>query len=332
MGLKIRGINYDTGTEFRAGEPSRIIWNEGDVIRDMKAIHKELHCNSVNLYGSDVDRLLEAAKIGLSEGLSVSIQPRLIDGTKEEMLAFLAHCAREAERLRSGNNVTLNTGCELSLFTKGFIPGKTFLARIRNLMWAWPLLPLINSRLNKHLKEVIGIARAHFNGAITYGAGSWENIAWDGFDFLGINLYRDKENEKTYLTDLRKLHGHGKQIIITEFGCCTFKGAERMGGGGWTVIDYKVVPPRLKKEYQRDEQIQADLLSQLIDIYNEENIYGAYVFDFMGSQQPYSENPIQDLDMASYGIVKVMPDSINANRIAWERKIAFDAVANKFSK
>jgi hypothetical protein len=101
--------------------------------------------------------------------------------------------AGEAERLHSGKEIILNTGCEFSLFTKGFIPGKTLLNRVHNLMWAWLLLPLINKRLNQHLKKVVNNARSQFKRLITYGAGSCESIGWKKFDFVGVNLYRYKE-------------------------------------------------------------------------------------------------------------------------------------------
>lgn len=112
----------------------------------------------------------------------------------------------------------------------------------------------------------------------------------------------------------------------------TFIGAEELGLLGWTIIDYYKEPPRIKGEYKRSEEVQADLLCELIDIYTQENIYGAYVYEFIAPQNSYSEDPLFDLDMASYGIVKVIQDSSKSNRIIWERKKAFEAVADKFSR
>jgi hypothetical protein len=204
-GLTVKGINYDVGTEFRAGEISRPLWNQMDVARDVRAIRDELHCTNVNVYGTDVGRLEEAGAVVLEEGLNLSMQPRSIDLDRAGSLRTVADGAIAAERLRASGDVTLNTGCEMSLFTRGFLPGKTFLTRIRSLTVGWPLLPMVNARLNRHLQQVAGTAREHFGGSITYGAGSWESVDWDGFDYVGVNLYRDRWNARSYLSDLRKL-------------------------------------------------------------------------------------------------------------------------------
>lgn len=330
MALTIKGINYDVGTEYLPGRPSRTLWTETDIVRDMRVIAEELHCNSVNLYGSDIARLVEGAEVALRQGLATSIQPRLIDGDRGQMVAFLERGAREAERLRRHGEVTLNTGCEISLFTSGFLPGRTFRSRMRNLIWSWPLLPLANRRLSSHLREVARIARAAFGGPITYGAGVWENVDWDPFDLVGVNLYRDKENERTYTADLRGLKRHGKPVVITEFGCCTFDGAERVGGAGWLIVDYDRDPPALKPGHRRSERAQADLVGELLDLYIAEGIHGAYVFDFMESSHRHDPEAERDLDMASYGIVKVMPARSGEISLEWRRKEAFEAVAARY--
>jgi hypothetical protein len=46
----------------------------------------------------------------------------------------------------------------------------------------------------------------------------------EAFDLVGVNLCRDRWNEKTYVSDLRRLRGSGKPVVITEFGCSTFEG------------------------------------------------------------------------------------------------------------
>jgi hypothetical protein len=51
--------------------------------------------------------------------------------TDEQMLPYFADCAERAERLRQdGTDVVLVTGCELSLFARGYLPGDTFNERI----------------------------------------------------------------------------------------------------------------------------------------------------------------------------------------------------------
>lgn len=328
--MNIRGINYDIGTEYRRGESSRPLWNQADVVRDLRVIRDELSCTSVNLYGTNLERLRESAVLAQREGLHVSLQLRSIDESRDEMLARVRDAARAAAHLQDGGDVTLNTGCELTLFTRGFIPGRTFRARIRNLIWMLPFLPLVNARLNHHLTEVAGVARSHFKGPITYSAGAWESVRWDAFDLVGVNLYRDRWNERSYGTDLHELHRHGKPVVITEFGCATFEGAERAGGGGWLIVDFDATPPSVKPHHRRNEDVQAAVLTDLLDLCVSEKIQGAYVFDFMQAAFPHARDPRADLDMAAYGIVKVHPVVGSDTSIGWERKAAFDAVAKRY--
>ena len=129
MSLKLRGINYDVGTCYdESGGPGRLSTHRYDIDRhlrrDLDVIAAELHCNAVQLYGNDVDRLIVAASLGLERGLSVWIQPRLIGATRADQLDHLRQVARAAERLRRRfDRVTLSVGAELSLFMSGIVPG-----------------------------------------------------------------------------------------------------------------------------------------------------------------------------------------------------------------
>jgi hypothetical protein len=99
---------------------------------------------------------------------------------------------------------------------------------------------------------------------VTYSAGAWESVRWQPFDHVGVNLYRDRWNDRTYASDLRTLKRLGKPVIITEFGCSTFKGAERRGGGGWMIVDFDQEPPVVKPGYTRSEETQAAYLDELL--------------------------------------------------------------------
>jgi hypothetical protein len=330
--MKVRGINYDVGTEYRAGESSRPLWNDGDVRRDLQAIRRDLHGTSVNLYGTDLARLRQATRLAHQEGLHVSFQLRSIDESRDGMLARVERAAAAAEAACESGPVTLNVGCELTLFTRGFVPGRTFLARIRNLPWVLPVLPIVNRRLNRHLRDVVRIARARFGGPIVYSAGAWESVRWDLFDLVGVNLYRDRWNERTYAADLRRLRRFGKPVIVTEFGCSTFDGAQRLGGGGWMIVDFDADPAVVRPGHVRSERVQAACLDELLTLYVAEAVDGAYVFDFMQAAFGHSTDPAQDLDMASYGLVKVRPPRPGDTGIDWERKEAFDVVADHYRR
>ena len=330
--MKYRGVNYDIGTEYRRGESSRPVWNRGDVARDLSVIHNELHCTSVNLYGTDLVRLQEAAIVAHQEGLHVSLQLRSIDDSREGMLGRLAEAARLAERLRRAGGVTLNVGCEMTLFTRGFVVGRTFRTRIRNLLWTLPLLPLINRRLNGHLRDVVRVARAEFDGPLTYSAGAWESVQCEAFDLVGVNLYRDRWNEKTYVSgpaqtprfrQTRGHHGVWLQYV---------RSAERKGGGGWMIVDFDTDPPTVRPGHVRSEHVQATLLDELLGLYVAEKIDGAYVFDFTHATFCHAPDSAKDLDMAGYGLVKVRALGRTDTSVVWERKAAFDVVARHYAR
>ena len=330
--FSLRGMNYDAGTEYVAGTNTRQIWNLDDVARDMAVIASELHCNSVNIYGTDLDRIVSAAKIAQASGLHVSLQLRSIDLDRQATLDSIAAASQAAEALSGGGAVTLNIGCEASLFTRGFLPGRSFLTRMKLLAVLWPLLPIINRRLNAMLAKGVTAARQSFRGPVIYSAGVWEEIDWSPFDLVGVNLYRDPHNEGTYLRDLRGHLQREKPLIITEFGCCSFEGAERLGGGGWLAIDHSASPPRMKPGYVRSEEAQASLIDELLRTYITEGVHGAYVFDFLQAANPHEADPIRDLDMASYGIVRPEPARPGDGSIRWARKQAFQAVADAYAR
>jgi hypothetical protein len=330
MGLTLRGINYDTGTEFSPNDITRENWKPNDIKNDFKLIREELNCNTINLYGTNSARLLEAVEFALAQNLIVSVQLRSIDKTKKEMISEVSTFSEKLNKFEAPNNLILNIGCESSLFTQGFVPGKTFLHRMMNMIWIWPLFSLINHKLAEHLNLVVKHARNHFSGKLIYSSGSWETIDWTNFDYIGINLYRDRENYHNYVDIIKNLTNQPKPVIITEFGCSTFKGASFLGGGGWTIVDYKKQPPQLKKIVDRDEKEQADLLCELIEIYNRQDIYGCYVFDFIEIQQLYSSEPRFDLDRASYGIVKAFMD--DQGSIQWQKKLAYTQVAEAYKR
>lgn len=302
--LLLRGINYDTGTAYFADEITRKEWDLAEVSRDLRVIRDDLHCNSVALYGTDLDRLAQAAQAALGLDLHVVLQLRSIDQSRGSALAAIGQAAELAQALAPSGAIALNVGCEMTLFSRGFLPGRNFMQRMMALTFLWPLLPLVNWRLNRFLTEAAAAARQHFSGPLLYSAGTWEDVDWAPFDFVGVNLYRDNENERSYIHDLRRLVGGGKPVIITEFGCCAFEGADRQGGGGWLAVDYRSSPPKVKPGYSRSERTQAEYLDELLSLFEAEDVHGAYVFEYSSPANPYSPAPADDLDLASYGVVR----------------------------
>ncbi|MCZ2816192.1 hypothetical protein [Modestobacter sp. VKM Ac-2984] len=327
----LRGINYDVGTDY-ASVPSRISWHRDDVTRDLLAIRDELHCTTVNLFGTDTGRLAEAAGIARRVGLDVWVQPRLIDRPQHEVLAHLLDAARAVEQLRLEHGaVVLNVGCEWSVFSDGVIPGRSYAERAAHLgrPWSWPALPLYSRRLNRLLAQAVEVARAEFHGPVTYAAGLWEQVDWRPFDLVGLNYYRLRWNRLGYAGRLRKHVQHGRPVVITEFGCATFRGAAALGPAGHTIVRYGPEGPSLAPGYVRDEQEQADYLHSLLDVYRAAGVAGTFVFEFAEPYKPHSADPRADLDMSGYGIVKVLPGS-PGGPLDWEPKAAFRTLARAY--
>src|SRR5712691_3266615 len=128
--MRGNGISYDTGF-FNAGVSTHEPFDPDVVKREMRVIHDDLHCNAVRITGGEPDRLEIAATHAADIGLEVWFSPFTCDLTTDELLTFLADCAERADRLRrSGAEVVLITGAELSLFTKGFLPGDAIADRL----------------------------------------------------------------------------------------------------------------------------------------------------------------------------------------------------------
>ena len=122
---------------------------------------------------------------------------------------------------------------------------------------------------------------------------------------------------------------HGKPVVATEFGCCTYRGAGARGGMGWMIVDRDSEPRRLDGEYVRDEAEQVAYLRELLEVFEQEGLDGAFWFTFAGYALPHRADPAYDLDMASYGVVKMLEEGtgIAYPDMAWEPKEAFHALA-----
>jgi hypothetical protein len=331
--MKYKGVNYDVGTSS-LDAPVRA-WHADSMVRDIRAIRQELHCNSIGIHGTDIRRLVDTSVAALESGLTVWIQPRLFDRTADEMLSHLSNVAKEAERLRNQySNVILNVGCEISLLNSGFVRGATAVERIRNFQADVPDLRGLERRLSKVTAKACSISRATFKGPLTYGAGPWEwpAIDWSAFDFVGLDHYRDASNEATYTEPLREMRRYNKPVIVLEFGCCTFEGAEKDSGMGWDILGQGKAGSEFKSSYVRSERTQADSIAGVLDIFASEKVDGAFVYQFVSPELTHSTDPRHDLDMASYGVVKVVAYDPKSGTYQWEPKLAFHELAKRYGR
>ena len=256
MSLTYKGVNYDTGTNYGAGGVlSREVWRPDLAGLEIQAIRDQLHCNAIGIFGTDVDRLAQAASVASEHGLYVWLQPRLVDADPHQMLDHLADAARAAEQLRRQYPaVNINVGCELTIFSAGIIPGTSYRQRGARLSSprSWPLLPGYNRKLNTLLARAVTVTRSHFHGQITYGAGLWERVDWRPFDVVGLNYYRVRFNRRRYAAKLRRYLRHGKPVVVVEFGCASFDGAVDKGPTAHEIIDWSGSVPQITGPYVRE--------------------------------------------------------------------------------
>jgi hypothetical protein len=333
--LRARGIGYDTG--FSSDGIFNRPFDHALVRRELQIIHHDLHCNAVRLIGNDLDRIEFAADCAADLGLEIWFSPFPMGLDPEEVLKLLADAAERAERIRRrGAEVVFVTGAELSLFNSGFLPGDSLEERTGGLLRRQPetlqMLAGLPARINDFLARAVVTVRERFDGKITYASIPLEGVDWTPFDIISVDAHRTKEVAHIYQQGIRALVAQGKPVAITEFGCATHRGAgERGGRGGSELIEFDgSTPVRLNGDYIRDEQEQATHLRELLDIFTTEGVDAAFVCTFVCYGWPHRSNPREDLDIASWGIVKVLENRQGTTYpdVPWEPKAAFTALAD----
>jgi hypothetical protein len=332
--MRGKGINYDTGF-YLDSRGSRPEFSPDSVAREMRVIASELGCTAVRVSGGRPERLSVAAEAAAAEGLEVWFAPFPIDLPAGEAASLLADCADRAEHLRrTGASVVLVAGCELTLFGTGFLPGATFPDRMTGLQAPGPELyaayGALPGKLNAFLGETAEAARTRFGGPLTYASGMWEPVDWSPFDIVASDAYRDENNAATFSEEVRKLFAHGKPVAVTEFGCCPYAGAAAKGGTGWAIVEYAADPPRLDGDYTRDEGEQVRYFEELTQVFRTDGVDLAFWFTFAAYIAPRNaDDPRLDLDLASYGVVSVLPGGPGTGYqgLGWTKRLLFDTLA-----
>ena len=300
----------------------------------MHAIAHELQCAAVRITGGVPERIAIAAGFAASAGLEVWFSPFPCELDENQMLAIFEESAGLTEELRrqSRNKVVLVLGCELSVFGRGFLPGADSYERLEQLAAPSPELfaeyPKLVTRLNEFLSRAARLSKTRFAGPISYASGLWEEIDWKPFNIIGVDAYRDQTNAGTLEGQLAALSANGKPLAVTEFGCCTFRGAADRGASGWAIVQCQGGDLRLSGDFVRDEWEQVRYFRELIEIYQRQGIDTAFWFTFASWNRPHRENPRRDLDMASFGVVKVAEEDAATPVQQWRPKAIFSEFAN----
>lgn len=333
--MRRKGINYDVGIEMSRDRITRPTFDIDAVHRELEIIKNDLHCNAVRIVGTDIERLLIATEDALKQGLEVWLSPWHPEKSAQETLDCIVTCAAAAEALRQRfPALVFILGSELTIFMQGIIPGKTFLERIESPTFReYIQTGAHNQPLQAFLTKAVEAVRQVFHGSVTYASVQLEAVDWSLFDFVCLDHYRGARDRDAYATSLKRYFLHNKPVIITEFGCCTYQGAENAGGKGFLIADLLKTPRQLNGIYVRDERLQAQELSDLFTLLKGAGVDGAFVFTFVAPIYPYNEDPRYDLDMASYSLVKSYTDKhgISYPDMTWEPKEAFRTIAGLFA-
>lgn len=339
------GINYDTGLTAD-GFCTRKRFDDAVVRRELQIIATDLHATAVRVSGDDPQRLARAGQHALAAGLELWFSPVPINLEPGALPGYLARCAQDAEELRRAHEgrVVLVLGCEISLWCTGFLPGGDSVSgRIAavtdpDLQRKPDVMAALASGLERArhtLRDNVRAARQKFGGSVTYAAGPWETVDWELFDLVSVDAYRDAGNAAGYRDELRACRRFGKPVAITEFGCCTYRGAAGRGGMGWMIVDEKSDPPVIPGTYDRDEEEQVRYLHDMLAVYEAEDIDSAFWFTFAGFETPRDHtDPHRDLDLASYGVVAVLDHGRGTTYpdMAWEPKQVFGALAAAYAR
>ena len=331
--MHLRGIHYDVGTETLDGSLTRPTLTDAEIERDIDDIAGGLRASAIRITGGEVGRLASAGEVAVRRGLEVWLSPMFPNADASTTLARVAETAQVAEELRGhGHAVVVVVGCELSVFMAGILPGATHGDRLTLLSDPARLVAEVTAAgidpqatFDGFLRQAVGTVRSFFRGQVAYAAGMWEEVDWTRFDIVGVDAYRDAGTRDGYAPRLRGLSQHGKPVVVTETGCATYTGAADAGGLAWTAVDRSATPRRLREGIVRDEDGQARELDALLQLIDASGADGAFVYTYIAPSYPSSADPVNDLDTASFALVRSWPDGRT------EPKAAYRAVAARYA-
>jgi len=334
-----KGVSYDVG-RVMMGSQWRPKFDPKQVHRELEIIKNDLHCNTVRICGSDLKRLEVAAEDALTQGLEVWLSPEMWDRSQEETLAYLKHAAEVAEALRQRfpGRVVLSVGSEATLFQQGIVEGENFMQRLNNpTFWINILSGKHNEPLNAFLAKACCAVRQTFKGEVTYFSVSFEKVDWSLFDFVGVDLYRDARIKSVFDKMAKGYLVYKKPVIIGEFGCCNYRGADLLGANGFIVVygmmndllggkltvpspfaEMLKVIPKVDGHYIRDEGVQAKEIVEELAIFDSAGMEGAFVFTFVSPTSVYNDDPRFDIDLGSFSLVKSYPEKDTFKQIVAE--------------
>ena len=242
---------------------------------ELRIIKEDLGCNAVRLISDSNSKLIEAAEIALKFNLEPWVSNRLFGlntkGAKKVLRDLAISC--EILRKRYSTQIIIIVANEPSLDTR-------FVWRIGPPSTGSKLEHFFSTHrqnekldLSSFISELAIEVKKYFNGPITLASGPWEKIDWKYFDYIGVNLYINKHNKDIYENLIDEYKGYKKPLVITEFGCCTFKGAADYGGNGWNYAS--------KNNVVYDKTEQANTIEKCINIFKNKDVEGSFLLGYV---------------------------------------------------
>lgn len=230
---------------------------------------------------------------------------------------------------------------------QGIVPGRNVVQRLGNpANLEFLKAGRHNAPLNEFLAKATTAVRAVFGGSLTYASLPWEAVEWSAFDFVGVDHYRAAQIRDQYVEMLEPAFSRGKPVVVTEFGCRTYRGADTSTEGmAGDIADYRslglhqiplvgrFVRPRLRGDHVRDEDLQAREVAEMLGLLDGAGVDGAFVMTFVSPIAPTDDDPRYDLDMNSYRLVKTYATGNGTTYpdMPWEPKASFRAVADFYA-
>jgi hypothetical protein len=272
--------------------------------------------------------------------------PELWDRSWADTLDYIVNAATlaEAPRARLHGRLVFSVGSELTLFMQDIVQGGNVLERLgHSSFWETVRAGKHNVLLNVFLAKATASVRQVFHGPVVYASVPLETVDWSLFDLVCMDLCRDKRIKDRYSDPLTRHFAFNKPVVNTEFDCCTFKGANEIGGMGRDIIDFSKTPPQLKGDYVYDQGTQARELTDLLCILDHAKVDGTFVFTFVQPLAGFTSKEEKqklkevkfDLDIASYSLVKSCDEGKRGSTypdMPWEPKESFKAVADYYAK
>ena len=336
--MKLKGINYDIGIAFTYGDPESTtnVWNKEAFRRDLEIIRDELGCNAMRLSGTDETDMICGAEMVLQAGMDCWVSPHYIDAPLEELEARTQAVAAGVEPLRAkypDNEVVIVYGCELHHFSP-FLPGSNFTERLQIL--GSPDLPGLleeaNKKLDAYFARVIPEMRKVFGGRITYTTVFFEQIDWAPFDIICLDHYKNNSTKDSFRDDMASFvqlaAAQNKEFYCLETGYGCFDGCFAVAGANNMAVGI-TAEGLLDRDVARSEKQQADALVDAMEDIFQTGAGGIFVFTFVNSNLPHSEEQRRDLDMVGYSITKTWADGRPGSvydGVSWDPKEAFYAL------